>query len=449
MGVPIAATTARVASPLLAQAPRQPHPRGIVLKSRVFPQKLIDESWGGQNRHTHGKGRRACVGAAGLLPSHVGAHESEAEELPMQPPAARCDFSTLTRLVAVLAVATAMLALLAATAGSAGAQVQIGLNFTGRVPDSPTLLPLWPHRPDTMGAVGEQHIVELLNNGYAVYSKSDGAVLQRTITLNEFWNAAGVTPLGTSVDPRFLDDAAKQRWFAVSIDGLFPDDPNAGSISPNNYLVAVSKSADPTQGWTGFKIDGDATDTGAVHYSYLGSRDERRRPLCGRPAERGQAGTLAILGTDPPRVAEGRPARIDAVGGERHELVEPAALPGGLVAAAGRESRRNGPSGDASVGEQRLLWLSPVERDRRLDRVARPRSAGAHLCRSHHSVALPRPATGNQGRSPRRLCHVQRERGAGQRLDLGCPDRRGWTAAWPCVGTRSTRPRTSCSNPET
>jgi hypothetical protein len=35
-----------------------------------------------------------------------------------------------------------------------------------------------------MGAVGDQDIVELLNDGYAVYSKSDGALLQSTSTLN-------------------------------------------------------------------------------------------------------------------------------------------------------------------------------------------------------------------------------------------------------------------------
>jgi hypothetical protein len=160
--------------------------------------------------------------------------------------------------------------LFVATAGSAGAGVEIGLNFTGRRPDAPILFPAWPHRPDTMGAVGEQHIVELLNNGYAVYRKSDGAVLQRTATLTEFWQGLGVTPLGTAFDPRVLYDAANHRWFAVSIDGLFPDDPNAGSTDPNSYLVAVSKSADPTEGWTAFQIDSDSTDASWADHPRLG-----------------------------------------------------------------------------------------------------------------------------------------------------------------------------------
>jgi hypothetical protein len=116
-----------------------------------------------------------------------------------------------------------------------------------------------------MGAVGEQHIVELLNDGYAVYRKSDGALLQHTSTLNEFWDAAGIAPVGYSGNSRVLYDAASQRWFAVSTDGWTGDE-----FVPNSYLIAVSKNGDPTQGWTGLQIDGDPTDTGAVHYSYLG-----------------------------------------------------------------------------------------------------------------------------------------------------------------------------------
>jgi hypothetical protein len=152
--------------------------------------------------------------------------------------------------------------LVVATAGSAGAGVEIGLNFTGRVGPAASNVIGWP---DPMGAVGEQHIVELLNDGYAVYRKSDGARVESTSTLNEFWQAAGVTPVGYANNSRVLYDAASQRWFAVSTDGW-----TGNEFLPNGYLVAVSKSADPTEGWTRFKIDGDPTDTGAVHYSYLG-----------------------------------------------------------------------------------------------------------------------------------------------------------------------------------
>jgi hypothetical protein len=141
--------------------------------------------------------------------------------------------------------------LVVATAGSAGAGVQIGLNFTGRVNSPPPAPAYFPDRPDAMGAVGEEHIVELLNDGYAVYRKSNGTLVESS-TLTEFWRAAGVAPVGLANDPRVLYDAASQRWFAVSIDGALRT-----QWDPNNLLVAVSKSADPTQGWAGFQIYSD------------------------------------------------------------------------------------------------------------------------------------------------------------------------------------------------
>jgi hypothetical protein len=159
--------------------------------------------------------------------------------------------------------------LLVAAAGSAAAEVQIGLNFTGRVWSPPTAPDRSVAVPDTMGAVGEQHIVELLNDGYAVYRKSDG-LLERSSTLTEFWVAAGVTSVvGQAFDPRVLYDAASQRWFAVSLDGWTDNDPNR-LIEPNSYLVAVSNTADPTEGWTGFQIDSDPADTSWVDFPQIG-----------------------------------------------------------------------------------------------------------------------------------------------------------------------------------
>jgi hypothetical protein len=121
-----------------------------------------------------------------------------------------------------------------------------------------------------MGAVGEQHIVELLHDGYSIYRKSDGVLLQRTSTFEEFWQAAGVTPTGLAYGPRVLYDATSQRWFAAAVDGCcFLVDPSR-LVEPNNYLVAVSKSADPTEGWTGFKIETDPTHTTWANFPELG-----------------------------------------------------------------------------------------------------------------------------------------------------------------------------------
>lgn len=154
----------------------------------------------------------------------------------------------------VFSAAIASLIALAAFVSPAYSSFVIGTNVTGTsLSDLPALnggfgfIP-----PDTMGAVGPNHFVEILNGAYSVYDKS-GALVGSRISQTQFWTNAGVTGLsnpggggvGTG-DPRILFDPSSQRWFAVGF--------TSGGSLPNNLLVAVSKSADPTAGFTGFKI---------------------------------------------------------------------------------------------------------------------------------------------------------------------------------------------------
>jgi hypothetical protein len=135
-------------------------------------------------------------------------------------------------------------------AGSVQAALSIGANFTGQTMiDSPALnLGYSFIPPDTNGAVGPNHIVELINGAYALYNKSGGLIL--STGLDTFWANAGVTVSGTfpsTFDPRIVYDPVTQRWFASSLDSGSPT---------NNFLLAVSKTSDPTAGWTGFLIAG-------------------------------------------------------------------------------------------------------------------------------------------------------------------------------------------------
>lgn len=63
-------------------------------------------------------------------------------------------------------------------------RLTIGLNFTGS-----TLVDSGVIVPDTVGAVGESHIVELLNGHYAVYRKSDGYECRPV-----HWPSSGLMP---------------------------------------------------------------------------------------------------------------------------------------------------------------------------------------------------------------------------------------------------------------
>ena len=131
---------------------------------------------------------------------------------------------------------------LAAASMAAGPQLRIGANFTGSSygVDS-SFVP-----PDTDGAVGRRHIVELINGHYAVYLKKDGRRVQ-SASLDQFWTDAGATVRGQLSDPRILFDPFSRRWFASTPSFNFGN-------GPDDLLIAVSKDTDPTQGWAGFTI---------------------------------------------------------------------------------------------------------------------------------------------------------------------------------------------------
>jgi hypothetical protein len=105
--------------------------------------------------------------------------------------------------------------------------------------------------PDTMGAVGPNHLVSLLNSDFGVFDKTTGAVLQK-ISLQSFWASLGTAagqPANFPFDTKVLYDPASDRFFAVTLGG-----PN----SPNSWiLVAVSSTPDPTGAWRKWAIDAD------------------------------------------------------------------------------------------------------------------------------------------------------------------------------------------------
>jgi hypothetical protein len=135
--------------------------------------------------------------------------------------------------------------------------LNIDLSFTGSSLTNSGFIP-----PDTMGAAGPDQYVELINGRYSVYRNTDGVRVQ-TSSLNDFWRNAGVSPAGSfAFDPRILYDSSSGRWFAASVD-------NPGN-NPNNFLVAVSNSSDPTQGWKAFAIPSDSAKSRWADFPTLG-----------------------------------------------------------------------------------------------------------------------------------------------------------------------------------
>ena len=96
--------------------------------------------------------------------------------------------------------------------------------------------------PDTNGAVGPNHYVQIVNTDYAVFSKS-GSVLFGPVAINTLWSGfGGLCQTDNDGDPTVRYDRIADRWiiqqFAVT-------GANGGS-TPFLECLAVSTSGDPT-----------------------------------------------------------------------------------------------------------------------------------------------------------------------------------------------------------
>ena len=106
--------------------------------------------------------------------------------------------------------------------------------------------------PDTMGAVGPNHLVSLLNSDFGVFDKTTGALLQQSstaIVLGIPRDNATVQPANFPFDPKILYDQHSGRFVAVTL---------GGKSAPSSWvMIAVSASSDPTGAWTKWAIDAD------------------------------------------------------------------------------------------------------------------------------------------------------------------------------------------------
>ena len=123
----------------------------------------------------------------------------------------------------------------------------LGSNFTGITLNDTASLGSGATPPDTMGAVGPKHVVELINGGYAVYLK-DGSLIGSKVTDETFWNSAGISNglLNVGItDPRLVYDLDSNRWFAAQI---------TRHSTQNRILIARSDTPDPTGDWDAVSI---------------------------------------------------------------------------------------------------------------------------------------------------------------------------------------------------
>lgn len=117
--------------------------------------------------------------------------------------------------------------------------------------------------PETMGAIGPNHFVEILSGSVAIYTRT-GTRLSH-VSSNSFFavSSGGINyPRNGSRSPRILFDRRSNRWFACILE--------VGVQASNNQLLfAVSRTSDPTGTWDKYVIlIGEPIDGPISHFTF-------------------------------------------------------------------------------------------------------------------------------------------------------------------------------------
>jgi len=108
--------------------------------------------------------------------------------------------------------------------------------------------------PDTVGAVGPNHLMVTLNTEVRVQNKSGGNL--STVSLDGFWSVAGV------FDPKVVYDPFTDRWYFTALFGA--------RAANSGLLLAVSQTGDPTGSWFQFSFDADPADVVWADFPVMG-----------------------------------------------------------------------------------------------------------------------------------------------------------------------------------
>jgi len=179
----------------------------------------------------------------------------------------------------------------------------IGLDFEmSRLDDDTGYIP-----PDTMGDVGPDHIVELINGRFEIFDIQDGTLLESR-SLNSFWTdvvglpipqdnicqdddtcaltgddcSVDACPSNFTYDPRIVYDRQTQRWIAISIDSALGGD--------NDFYIGRSENSNPLGDWAGVKFDSDTTGPQEFHDYETLSVDADAVTTCTQDFDSGNGG---------------------------------------------------------------------------------------------------------------------------------------------------------------
>jgi len=128
-----------------------------------------------------------------------------------------------------------------------------GMSDTGFIP------------PDTMGAVGPNHVMSVINGGAQVLTRTGFPAMAQQ-TLQSFWSPLGTapgSPASALTDPRILYDQYSDRWVTIVLGN--PD--NADGTNNAWVLIAISQTSDPTMGWNFYGVRANVSPIHATDWA--------------------------------------------------------------------------------------------------------------------------------------------------------------------------------------
>lgn len=102
--------------------------------------------------------------------------------------------------------------------------------------------------PDPHLAVGQSHVILVVNTSWAIYSKSDGSRLTSYMSLEDWFS--DVLDYESVFDPKVIYDSVAKRFIIV----LMAENDSAESSA---WLISVSETSDPTGYWWNYRLEAE------------------------------------------------------------------------------------------------------------------------------------------------------------------------------------------------
>ena len=117
--------------------------------------------------------------------------------------------------------------------------------------------------PDTNGAVGPNHYVQMVNTSFAVFDKTTGAVIKAPTKINQLWSGTTGQPAckaNNDGDPIVIYDQLADRWLLSQF---------TASASPS-YAECIAVSTSPDPAGTYYLYEFDESPTVFNDYPHIG-----------------------------------------------------------------------------------------------------------------------------------------------------------------------------------